>query len=60
VRNTSGGAVEVVPAGTSELLEKLAKKLRKGPPASRVDSVSLVTNPAISAEELPPDFQVIR
>jgi acylphosphatase len=52
--------VEVVSAGTSELLEKLAEKLRKGPPASRVDSVSLVTNPAISAEELPPDFQVIR
>lgn len=60
VRNSSDGAVEVVAAGTSDQLEKLAEKLRKGPPASRVDSVSLLTDPAISAENLPPRFQITR
>jgi acylphosphatase len=60
VRNTSDGAVEVVAAGSADLLESLAEKLRKGPPGSRVDSVSMVPGTKISAEELPPDFHITR
>ena len=59
VRNTSDGAVEVVAAGSYDQLENLAEKLRQGPPASKVQYVTLITATKISAADLPPDFQVI-
>jgi acylphosphatase len=60
VRNTSDGAVEVVAAGSSDLLESLAAKLRQGPPASSVDSVSMVADSTVSLAELPSDFHITR
>ncbi|MDA0676803.1 MAG: acylphosphatase [Chloroflexi bacterium] len=60
VRNTSDGAVEVVAAGTSDQLEKLAEKLRKGPPASRVEAVLPADDPRVSLAELPADFRIVR
>lgn len=41
VRNQRDGTVEVVAEGDKDDLEKLASLLKKGPPAARVDNVSL-------------------
>ena len=41
VRNLSDGSVEAVAAGESERLRVLEHALREGPPASRVDDVTV-------------------
>ncbi len=42
VRNLSGGeAVEVIAEGEKQALEKLLEKLRKGPPRSSVEEVTV-------------------
>ncbi len=40
VRNTEGGAVEVLASGTAEQLAQLRAALERGPRGSRVDRVS--------------------
>jgi len=45
VRNLPDGSVEAVAAGSRESLEALEEHLRKGPPASRVDTVQVVDEP---------------
>lgn len=41
VRNLRGGEVELVAEGDPAVLEKLIEWCRRGPPASRVDSVEV-------------------
>ena len=55
VRNDSDGTVEAVAEGTREALEEFVSRLKKGPPASRVQSVEV--NWAKPTEEFT-DFQI--
>ena len=41
VRNRPDGSVEVVATGDPALLERLMDRLRRGPPAARVDNVEI-------------------
>jgi len=52
VRNTSGGDVEVLAAGSEELLSQLHKKLQNGSRGSRVDRIEIEHRPAEDAEKL--------
>lgn len=40
VRNLQDGSVEAIAQGTEEKLNEFLKQLKKGPPASKVDSVA--------------------
>jgi acylphosphatase len=48
VRNTEGGDVEVVAAGTEENLAELRASLKRGPRGSRVDKV--IEHPLVESE----------
>ena len=45
VRNLPDGSVEVVSRGSEDALEKLEGRLRRGPPAARVDEVATLQVP---------------
>lgn len=45
VRNAADGSVEVLAEGAPEALERFLAWLKKGPPAARVDSVSVRPRP---------------
>ena len=46
VRNLDGGAVEILAAGEPDALTELARRLKKGPPAGRVDELVKTAAPA--------------
>ena len=52
VRNTEGGAVEVVASGSADTLALLRRTLEQGPRGSRVDRVSEMELPPDKAEQL--------
>ncbi len=56
VRNRRDGGVEVVAEGEDEQMEEFVDVLKKGPPASRVEDVSVEDYP--SAGESFSDFEV--
>lgn len=52
VRNTAGGDVEVLAAGTEEQLRKLREALARGSRGSRVDRIEQRDRPEAEAENL--------
>lgn len=42
VRNLPDGSVEVVSRGSDDALETLERRLRRGPPAARVEAVEIL------------------
>jgi acylphosphatase len=45
VRNLPGGSVELVAEGESGAVERMTAWCRRGPPAARVDSVTVASQP---------------
>lgn len=56
VRNRPDGRVELHAAGPREALEELARRLRRGPAAARVQAVEEVE----PGDELPERFRIVR
>ncbi|HET9741662.1 MAG TPA: acylphosphatase [Terriglobales bacterium] len=56
VRNTEGGAVEVLAGGTTEQLAQLRAKLKEGPRAARVDEVQEIEE---ERQETGSSFQIL-
>lgn len=56
VRNRRDGRVELHAAGSRKALEELARRLRRGPPAARVEGVQEVEPDG----ELPEAFRIVR
>jgi acylphosphatase len=45
VRNLPDGRVEALVEGDAEAVERMAHKIRRGPPGARVDEVQVTTEP---------------
>ena len=56
VRNLADGSVEVVSRGPEDALETLEHRLRRGPPAARVDEVATVQVPL--ERDVPRSFEI--
>lgn len=56
VRNLADGSVEVVSRGPEDALETLERRLRRGPPAARVDEVATVQVPL--ERDVPRSFEI--
>lgn len=56
VRNLADGSVEVVSRGSEDALETLERRLRRGPPAARVDEVATVQVPL--ERDVPRSFEI--
>lgn len=56
VRNLADGSVEVVSRGSEDALETLERRLRRGPPAARVDEVATVQLPL--ERDVPRSFEI--
>jgi acylphosphatase len=56
VRNLPDGAVEVVSRGSDEALTTMEQRLRRGPPAARVESVEPLQAPL--ERDVPRSFEI--
>jgi acylphosphatase len=56
VRNLPDGSVEVVSRGSDDALETLERRLRRGPPAARVDAVEILQVPL--ERDVPRSFEI--
>lgn len=56
VRNLPDGSVEVVSRGSDDALESLERRLRRGPPAARVDAVEILQVPL--ERDVPRTFEI--
>lgn len=56
VRNLPDGSVEVVSRGPEEALEAMAARLRRGPPAARVDGIETIQVPL--ERDVPREFEI--
>ena len=56
VRNLPDGSVEVVCRGSDDALESLERRLRRGPPAARVDAVEILQVPL--ERDVPRSFEI--
>ena len=56
VRNLPDGSVEVVSRGSDDALETLERRLRRGPPAARVEAVEVLQVP--QERDVPRSFEI--
>ena len=56
VRNLPDGSVEVVSRGSDDALETLERRLRRGPPAARVEAVEILQVPV--ERDVPRSFEI--
>jgi len=56
VRNLPDGSVEVVSRGADEALATMEQRLRRGPPAARVESVEPLQ--VLLERDVPRDFEI--
>ena len=56
VRNLPDGSVEVVSRGPEDALETLERRLRRGPPAARVEAVETLQVPP--ERDVPRSFEI--
>lgn len=56
VRNLANGDVEIIAAGESQDLERFFQNIRTGPPAARIDNISIEELPETATYD---SFQIV-